>query len=218
MRALILGSTGLVGNELFHLLLSDNEVTHIYTVGRRSTGVSHEKVSELVVDLEQLTSLKEVNADVLFIAFGTTIKNAGSQENQERIDVDIPTHIMKLAKEAGIKSCALVSSVGVSEKSPFFYSRMKARLDRNAKEIGFDQLVLVKPSVLDGDRKEKRAGEKFSITLGNLIGKTGLINAYKPVKAKFVAATMIQAIKEHASNYREIASSEIPAIAKNYMK
>src|SRR5690606_2471614 len=153
-------------------------------------------------------SLPEIGADVLFVAFGTTLKIAGSKERQELIDVDIPTKVMQLAFAQGTKRCSLVSAVGVSERSPFFYSRMKARLDRHARETGFEHLVLVKPSVLDGDRKEKRAGEKLSIAIGNWIGKTGLLNAYRPVKAKDVAASMIYRIGTDQVGVEEIANAE----------
>jgi uncharacterized protein YbjT (DUF2867 family) len=121
-----------------------------------------------------------------------------------------------LAFEQGTRKCALVSALGVSGSSPFFYSRMKARLDNNAINMGFDHLVLVKPSVLDGDRKEKRTGEKISIVLGNLIGRSGLINAYRPVKVKNVAAAMIQKIKENKSGVEEISNAQIPMIAQQY--
>ncbi|MFN5878345.1 MAG: hypothetical protein ACK44B_05745, partial [Flavobacteriales bacterium] len=149
-------------------------------------------------------------------AFGTTLKKAGSQAKQWEIDVDIPTNIMKLAKESGIENCVLVSALGVSKKSPFFYSKMKAQLDDNAESMGFKKLILVKPSVLEGPRVEKRVMEEWTITIGNLIGKTGLINKYKPVEAINVAKAMIQGLIDLPDGTHEISSDEIHEYAKRY--
>lgn len=218
MKALILGSTGAVGSEILGLLLKDPSCEKIYTIGRRLPGVTDPKLTTFVLDIERVDQLPEMDADTLLIAFGTTLRIAGSKERQEFIDVEIPTKIMKLALGAGIMKCALVSAVGVSESSPFFYSRMKARLDKNAQETGFSKLVIVKPSVLDGVREDKRLGERVSIVIGNFLGKTGLINAYRPVKTAHVAAAMIQKVKEADTGISEVSNAQIPIIAQDYFR
>lgn len=216
MKALLLGGTGLVGTEILELLLKDPDFKSVHLILRKKLEIEHPKVVVHVLDLERLETLPDIQADILFIAFGTTLAKAGSKERQEFIDVKIPTKVMELASKQGTRKCALVSAVGVSQKSPFFYSRMKARLDDNAKKIGFDRLVLAKPSVLDGVRKEKRIGEKWSIIIGNFLAKSGLINAYRPVKVENVAAAMIQKIKEDKFGVEEISNAQIPHLAKAY--
>jgi uncharacterized protein YbjT (DUF2867 family) len=216
MKALILGSTGLVGGELLNLLINDNRFDEIHLINRSKCSVSSEKIKEHLVDFELFDDIYLPHIDVIYIAFGTTIKTAGSKENQWKIDVDIPTKVMKFAKRKRVENCVLISSLGVSKKSLFFYSRMKAQLDENAINCGFNKLIIIKPSVLDGNRKEERFGEKFSIQIGNLLGKTGLIDAYRPVKAKNVAATMIQSSIDSSEQYTEIVSKDIPSWAKRY--
>lgn len=210
MKALILGSTGAVGKEILKQLLMDPDCEKVYTIGRRKPTTVHDKLTSFEVDLDRLTELPDMDADTLFVAFGTTLKVAGSKENQKRIDVEIPSKIMDLASKRGIKKCGLVSALGVSENSPFFYSRMKAELDRNARSTNFDHLVLIKPSVLDSNRTESRFGEKISIVIGNLIAKTGLINSYKPVKVEAVANALIQGLKKEGKGVEEILNSQIP--------
>ena len=217
MKALILGATGLVGNELLQLLEADNRFEQIDLLTRRELELREVKVVNHRVDYNTLKELPIHHIpDVLFVAFGTTLKKAGSKEEQLKIDVTIPTKIMKLARDLGVKNCVLISALGVSLKSPFFYSRMKAQLDENAKQLGFDKLVIIKPSVLDGLRQEKRAGEKISIQIGNVLGKSGLIDKYKPVKSLNVAKCMIQTNFELANGYHEVHSGEINTYAKKY--
>ncbi len=219
MNALLLGSTGLVGHELLELLVVDSRFEKIDLLSRRELDMREISVTNHMVDFTNLLELPvHHSVDILFIAFGSTIKKAGSRSAQWEIDVDIPTTVMKLAKEIGVKQCVLISALGVSLNSPFFYSRMKAQLDENAKAIGFEKLIIVKPSVLEGPRKEKRTGEKLSIQIGNAIGKTGLINKYRPVEAINVAKCMIQTSFDLPNGYHEIPSNEIVDFAKKYTK
>ena len=217
MTALILGGTGLVGNQLVQLLIEDNRFETVEILTRRELDLREIKVLTHVVDFANFEDLPlNSKIDILFIAFGTTIKKAGSQAKQVEIDVNIPTKVMELAKKQGIEKCVLISSLGVSAKSPFFYSRMKAQLDENARKIGFNQLIIIKPSMLDGNRTEKRLGEKLSISIGNSLGKTGLINKYRPVEVINVAKCMIQSIIELPNGTFEIPSNEIVDYAKRY--
>ncbi len=217
MTALILGGTGLVGNQLVQLLIEDKRFETVELLTRRELDQRELKVLTHVVDFHNIENLPlNSKVDVLFIAFGSTIKKAGSQEKQVEIDVDIPTKVMQLAKKQGIEKCVLISSLGVSAKSPFFYSRIKAQLDENARKIGFDELIIIKPSMLDGNRTEKRLGEKLSISIGNSLGKTGLINKYRPVEVINVAKCMIQSVIELPNGTFEISSNEIVDYAKRY--
>jgi len=217
MNALILGASGLVGHNLLELLIMDKRFEKIELLSRRELDIREMTVTNHLVDFSNLNELPiHDTIDVLFIAFGTTLKKAGSQAKQTEIDVEIPTKIMKLAKEMGVERCVLVSALGVSKHSPFFYSRMKAKLDDNAKKMGFKQLILIKPSVLEGPRPEQRTTEKISILVGNAIGRTGLIDKYKPVESIDVAKSMIQSLIDLPDGIHSVSSDEIIDYAKKY--
>jgi uncharacterized protein YbjT (DUF2867 family) len=217
MNALILGATGLVGHELLELLIMDKRFSKIDLLSRRELDLRSIKVTNHVLDLTNVSSLPYVNhPDVLFITFGTTIKKAGSKRNQLIIDVEIPEKIMRLAKEKGVEKCVLISALGVAKYSPFFYSRMKANLEEKAQNIGFNQLIIVKPSVIEGPRSEKRKGEELSVLIGNTIAKTGLIDKYKPVNAIDAAKCMIQVLFEYEKGIHYISSDKIHHFAKKY--
>jgi uncharacterized protein YbjT (DUF2867 family) len=217
MKACILGATGLVGNELLELLEEDNRFEKVELLTRRDLELKTMKVINHIVNFDSLSELPiDSDVDVLFIAFGTTLKTAGTKEIQWKIDVDIPTKVMHLAKNKGIKHCVLISSMGVSENSPFFYPRMKATLDKNARAVGFEKLILLKPSVLEGFRKDHRLGEQVSVRIGNIIGRTGLIENYKPVQALNVAKCMIQSYLELKNGMHEIKSGQIYGYAKRF--
>ncbi len=216
MKVILLGATGLVGSHILDLLCRDKRIEKVYCLVRRSLHIEYSKVEEFIVDFTNQSTFPVLEANALFVAFGTTLKKAGSKENQFTIDVEIPTKVMKWASDNGVRKCALVSALGVNKNSPFFYSRMKAELDERARGLYFDHLVIVKPSVLAGERKENRIGEKIGLAMGKLIGKTGLINTYKPVHARKVAAAMIGQILANKSSYEEIPSAKIPSLSDRY--
>jgi aspartate-semialdehyde dehydrogenase len=80
MTALILGGTGLVGNQLVQLLIEDKRFETVELLARRELDQRELKVLTHVVDFNNLENLPlNSKVDVLFIAFGSTIKKAGSQ-------------------------------------------------------------------------------------------------------------------------------------------
>jgi uncharacterized protein YbjT (DUF2867 family) len=217
MNVLILGASGLVGHELLELLLLDKRFSKIDLLSRRELDVREMKVTNHVVDFTTLYELPiHHHIDILFIAFGTTLKKAGSRKQQFQIDVNIPAKVMQMAKNSGVKCCVLVSAIGVSKHSPFFYSRMKACLDDIARQCEFEKLVILKPSVLEGTRNEKRKGEEISIMVGNLFAKTGLFTEVKPIRANDVAKAMIQCSLQLPNGTHEISSGEMHRLAKKY--
>ena len=212
MKAIVLGASGLVGSELVRQLIEDQRFEKVYLLSRKSLDFHSTKIENYTIDFEKIDSFPfENQVDTLFIAFGTTKAIAGSKEKQFDIDVEIPSKIMTLAKAAGVRNCVLISSMGVSKKSLVFYSRMKAELDERAKKMNFEKLIILKPSMLDGDRKEKRAGEKFGISLLNLIGKTGLIENYRPIRIEKVANCMRSVIFDLPNGIHELVSKQLQA-------
>lgn len=212
MTAIVLGASGLVGNELVHQLITDQQFEKVHLLSRKELNYNSLKIENHLVDFDSINSFPfDDQIDTLFIAFGTTMAIAGSKERQFYIDVEIPSKIMSLAKAVGVKNCVLISSMGVSEKSMIFYSRMKAQLDERAKQMDFDKLVILKPSMLDGDRKEKRSGEKFGIFILNLIGKTGLIENYRPIRIEKVAKCMRSVVFDLPKGTHELVSKQLQA-------
>jgi aspartate-semialdehyde dehydrogenase len=87
--ALVIGATGLVGNELVHQLLADDRFGAVLVFVRRSMGISHSKLQEFIINFDEPQNWSHlVKGDVLFSALGTTLKKAGSKEAQYKIDHD----------------------------------------------------------------------------------------------------------------------------------
>jgi uncharacterized protein YbjT (DUF2867 family) len=190
--ALVIGATGLVGNELVHQLLADDRFGAVLVFVRRSMDISHAKLREFIINFDEPQSWTHlVTGDVLFSALGTTIKKAGSKAAQYKIDHDYQYNFAHAAAQNQVPVYVLVSSAMASETSRIFYTRMKGELERDIKTLPFQAIHIMQPGMLQGDRKESRPGEKIGLYVIKLLNKMGIALQQKPVPASVVAKAMI---------------------------
>jgi uncharacterized protein YbjT (DUF2867 family) len=107
--------------------------------------------------------------DALICATGTTIKKAESKEVFRSVDHDLPLSFARLAYQAGTQCFALVSAIGASVDSSFFYARVKGELERDVREIGFRSLTFLRPGIIEGERDEGRLAESLVLKLSHLL-------------------------------------------------
>jgi len=197
--AIVFGSTGLIGNLLIQELVQSEEYSSVRSFVRQSTGVTETKVEEIVIDFSVPESFTgKITGDDLFICLGTTIKKAGSVAKMEMIDRDLPVTIATAALSNGVKRIAVVSSIGASAKSGNYYLRIKGELEESVLKMDFENIAIVRPSMLLGERKEKRAGEivgKVVMTAAKpvLVGK---FRKYRAIHGADVARAMISLLQE----------------------
>ena len=166
--AVLLGASGLVGSALLKQLIDDPEYDKIIAIVRKKFKVDHPKIEQQIIDFDKPESYTDlIKGDVLFSSFGTTIKKAGSKDNQYKIDFTYQYEVAKAASENDIKHYVLVSSAGADPKSKIFYSRIKGELDQEISKLNFDHITILRPSMLDGSRKEKRSGEQIGLKIMN---------------------------------------------------
>lgn len=186
------GATGLVGRFILEGLLNDGSVAAVHALGRRALRVEHEKLTSHVVDFNTLPPLPPLGE--VYLALGTTIKTAGSQEAFRAVDFDANLAVARAALAAGARRAGLVSSMGADAKSRVFYSRVKGETEDALGELGFDGLVIARPSLLVGDRESlgqpTRTGEKVATMLSKVLGPLVPAN-YKPIDAAKVARALL---------------------------
>ena len=191
--AIVIGATGLVGSELLNLLLEDDRFAAVHIFVRRSTGRTHGKLKEHVISFDDIAAWEPlVKGDVLFSALGTTLKKAGSKEGQFKVDYAYQLHFARAAAKNGVGSYVLVSSAGASTKSRIFYTRMKGELEAEVKKLSFNQIHILQPGILQGERRESRPGEKAGVAVMSVLQYLPGLKKYKPIPAATVAKAMIR--------------------------
>lgn len=194
--AIVLGASGLVGSALVSQLIASAEFTQIRLLVRRKLEIQSTKVQQFIVNFDQPTSYESlIEGDVLFSAFGTTIKKAGTKDAQYKIDYNYQYEVAKTAYQNGVNSYVLVSSAGANADSFNFYSRMKGELDSTVQLLDFDQVRIIRPSILAGNRTEKRPVEQFALKIAKLLlPHIPFLKKYRPISAEIVAKAMIKSI------------------------
>jgi uncharacterized protein YbjT (DUF2867 family) len=174
MKAIVIGSTGLIGNLILNELLKDKDFSEVRIFVRKSTAITNPKLKEFVSQMTDMDALKsEIQGDVLFNALGTTIKKAGSQKEQQRIDRDLPIAFARLASGNGAKIMVNISSVGANINSGF-YLKTKAEMEKGTEEFFPGSVFHFRPGLLVGNRSEFRLAEKIA---------TGIMRAVDPLMA-----------------------------------
>ncbi|MBZ4035526.1 NAD(P)H-binding protein [Flavobacterium sp. 17A] len=209
MKALVIGATGATGKELVDLLLKSNDYAEVSIFVRRATGKSHSKLTEHIVDFSKMDSFKDlITGDVLFSCLGTTLKDAGSKDDQWKIDFDIPAQFAAVAKENHVNSLVLVSSYGASSKSNVFYSMMKGKLEENLESLHFPQYIIFRPGPLIRENTD-RVGEKISVNVIKIFNAIGLFKNLKPISTLLLASKLVKAPKEFSAGTFTLELSQI---------
>jgi uncharacterized protein YbjT (DUF2867 family) len=200
MKAIIIGATGLVGNMILQEVLMDNDFSEIRIFVRKSTGIINPKLKEYVSQMKDITFLSsEILGDVLFNALGTTIKQAGSQVEQQRIDRDLPVAFARIASENGVKIMLNVSSVGANVKGGF-YLKTKAEMESGTEKYFQGRIFHFRPGMLMGNRKEFRLAEKIASVVMKVIDPIlgGTSKKYRSMPVDKLAKAMVGLSKDPA--------------------
>ena len=214
--ALVFGSSGLVGRHLLNQLIKDDNYNKIKIFVRSEPEINHSKVEIIKTDFNNLENHKEeIKGNDCFFCIGTTKQNSPNKDEYQRIELDIPKEIAKIAKSNSVNSFIFVSALYANPKSSGDYVRFKGLVEEELKELNFPKLAILRPSFLMGDRKEKRAGEKIGIFVFKLLSPLllGPLKKMRPIHSETVAKAMIRAANENLEK-NIFESNEIDELTK----
>ena len=198
--ALLFGSSGLVGGHLLNQLIKDINYSKIKLFVRAVPKISDPKVEIIKTDFTNLQNHKEdITGNDCFVCIGTTKKSSPDKDDYRKVELDIPKEIAKIAKSNLVNSFIFVSALYANPKSSGDYVRFKGLVEEELKRLNFQKLVLMRPSFLMGDRKEKRVGEKIGIFVFKLLSPLllGPLKKMRPIHSETVAKAMIRAANEN---------------------
>ena len=214
--ALVAGATGLVGREVLAALLTDKRYAAVHAVGRRPSTVKHAKLFNHVVDFTASPMLSDIaGIDDVFIALGTTIKVAGSQQAFRAVDFGAVVAIARAARARGATRLGVVSAMGANPTSSIFYSRVKGEMEAAVTALGYPTLIIARPSMLVGDRKAlgqpERPGERLAALAMPLLKQLIPAN-YRAIAAAQVARALLAALQGTDQGVRVLLSGDMQQI------
>jgi uncharacterized protein YbjT (DUF2867 family) len=211
--ALVAGATGLVGREVLAALLTDKRYSAVHCLGRRNAPVQHPKLISHVIDFGSLTTLTGIgHVDDVFIALGTTIKTAGSQAAFRAVDFDAVIAVAQAAKRCGATRLGVVSAMGANARSPVFYNRVKGEMEDALAKLGYQKLVVARPSMLDGNRaalaQAARPAEHWGLLAMTLL-KPLIPANYRAISATQVAHALVAGVNGAGTGVWVLHSGEL---------
>lgn len=153
INVIITGATGMVGEGILHECLSNPKIASVTLLNRRSTGVVHPKVKEvLLADLFAFTGNEPWlnNVDACFYCLGVT--SIGKSEKEYiKLTYDLTLKISGplLKLNPDITFC-YVSAKGTdnSEKGKTMWARVKGRTENDLAKMGFKHFFVFRPFML----------------------------------------------------------------------
>lgn len=215
--AIILGATGLTGTILLQKLIEDERYTSIKLFSRSKIEGVPNKVTQFIGDLLKLAQFKaDFTADEVYCCIGTTAKKTPHKKLYKQIDYGIPVTAAKLSKENNIPTFLVVSAMGANKNSRVFYNKTKGEMEQDVLQQHIKNTYIVRPSLIGGERKERRVLEKIGITIFKVIEPLfiGKLKEYKMINAESIALAMIHLANNARHAEVIITSSELKQISK----
>lgn len=211
-QVLITGATGLVGGHLLRMLVCEPSISAIAAPTRRpladTQGVFNPHDPQLSDALAQVVD----PIDTVFCCLGTTRREAGSKAAFIHADYTLVVDTALTGLRLGAKHMLVISAMGADPHSLFFYNRVKGEMEQALRAQAWRNLTILRPSMLLGERDNKRANEALLAPLFRL-----LPGNWKSIDARDVAQAMLSEALAPAqegvtvlpsAKLREIAASE----------
>lgn len=216
-KALVFGASGFVGSFLLQELLNDPDYGQVTIIVRKNLPITHKKLKQVKGDLKTITRIKDqLRGDDVFIALGTTKAKTPDEKEYYKIDHDYPVIAAEIAKHNGAKNVLVVSAAGADTSSSVFYSRTKGEMEKDIIVLGYEHTLIFRPSLLLGERREKRPLERVAIKIFRTINPLflGKANIYKGIEGHDLARAMVQAAKNPKPKVSILYWPEMMALIK----
>ena len=143
----------MVGEGVLHECLLSPDVEKVLVVGRRTCGVQHAKLTEVVhKDFFDLSPIKLQLAGYNACFFCLGVSSVGMKKpDYEKMTYDLTMNFARtLAKMNNDMSFCYISGAGTdsTEKGRLHWARVKGKTENDLQKLGFKQTFLFRPGIL----------------------------------------------------------------------
>jgi nucleoside-diphosphate-sugar epimerase len=167
IKAIITGATGMVGEGVLHECLQSDEVEEVLVIGRKSCGVSHPKLREIVHgDFFDLSPIENhlSGYDACFFSLGVSSVGVSAEE-YKKLTYDLTMNLAEtvLKFNPGMTFC-YVSGAGTdsSETGRLGWARVKGKTENDLMKMPFKRVYAFRPGFLKPTKKLKNAGKLYA--------------------------------------------------------
>jgi len=168
IKAIITGTTGMVGEGILHECLLHPDVESILVINRKPCGVKHQKLIEIIhKDFNDISAIKNelVGYNTCYFCMG--ISSVGKKEDEyTRITYDLTLNFGNtLVKLNPDMTFCYVSGVGTdsSEKGRSMWSRVKGKTENDLLKLPFKAAYMFRPGYIQPTKGLKNSYKAYKI-------------------------------------------------------
>jgi uncharacterized protein YbjT (DUF2867 family) len=152
-HVVIVGASGMVGGYALRSALADSRVRHVTSIGRRSLGISHTRLTEVVHrDFADCSALAGAltNQDAVVFCLGTYTGTVSALELR-RITVDYTIEFARVLHDSSPRAqFSFLSGSGAdpTEQSRIPFARDKGAAENALASVGFSAVYFIRPGYI----------------------------------------------------------------------
>lgn len=219
LRVIITGSTGMVGEGVLHVCLNNPKVDKVLIVNRRSLGISHPKLTEIIhQDFHNLSAIENQLLGYNACYFCLGVSSVGmSKEDYFKTTYTLTMHFAETVSKLNLDmTFCYVSGAGTdsTEKGRMIWARVKGKTENDLCKLNFKNVYLYRPGFMKPIKGLKNAQKYYKYVawmfpIGRVIYPKGF-NSLEEVGKSMINVTL------HGSSHKIIEGKEIVRLAKDY--
>jgi uncharacterized protein YbjT (DUF2867 family) len=152
-RLVVVGASGMVGGYALRYALKDPDVAHVLSVGRKSLGISHVKLTEVQhADFADCSALTETlsGQDAVIFCLGT-YTGAVSDPELRKVTVDYAVEFARVLRASSPEATfTFLSGSGADPtgRSRIAFARYKGAAEKALLEAGFPHVYVFRPAYI----------------------------------------------------------------------
>jgi uncharacterized protein YbjT (DUF2867 family) len=168
IKAIVTGATGMVGEGVLHECLLHPDVEQVLVIGRRSCGVSHPKLKEIVhgnfFDLSPIANqLKNYNA--CFFCLG--VSSIGMKEAEyNHLTYELTIHVAEIlaANNSDMTFCYISgASTDSTEVGKSMWARVKGKTENQLLRLPFKKAFMFRPGYMQPTKGLKNTLKLYAL-------------------------------------------------------
>ncbi len=216
-RVLITGASGFAGGAVLQQCLKDPRISAVTSVGRRSLGVGHPKLTEVVhADLTDQSAIAShyEGLDAVYFCLGISQSDVPDEKRYREITYDYTMETARWLEHHSPRAVIhFLSGTGTNVNGRFMWARIKGEAERDLSRLGLGGALHYRPGLIVGD-----GSTKSRYTMEKLLRPLEFL--YRPFKSLSIRAgefgqAMIQATIEGLTD-AILENRDVRGLAERY--